>query len=75
MNIQAVQDEINRILYDGDTENANKDSNLISTKKELISGVISKEVMLNGEFKGAIADEHRRGGIHERDQASRANKH
>ena len=71
MNIQAVQEEINRILFDGDTENANKDSNLISTKKELISGVISKETMLNGEFAGMIAEEHRKGGIHIHDLTDR----
>ena len=66
-----VQNEIDRILFDGDVENANKDSNLISTKKELVSGIISKERVLTEAFVGPIAEAHRSGDMHIHDLTDR----
>lgn len=48
-----------RIIYDGDKENANKNSSLISTKKELLSGLISKELTLEFEIPNYIVQAHR----------------
>lgn len=47
------------ILESGDKENANKDSNLISTQKELIAGVVSKAMTLDYELKEEWAEAHR----------------
>ena len=41
---EEVKDESDRILYLGDTENANFDSSLISTKRSLIQGALTKEI-------------------------------
>lgn len=51
------------ILHEGDNENANKDSNLISTQKELISGVVSKQMVLDNEITEEWAEAHRKGFI------------
>lgn len=59
-----IIDETTELLNSGDTENANKDSKLISTRKELASGIISKHIALEYEIRPDIADAHRQGELH-----------
>lgn len=59
-----IIDETNDLLKEGDTENANKDSKLISTRKEIASGIISKHIALEYEIRPDIADAHRQGFLH-----------
>lgn len=58
-----IQKSTRGILENGDKENANKDSRLISTKKELISGVVSKEIALDYELSEEWSKAHREGDI------------
>lgn len=53
-----------RIIYNGDKENANKNSSLISTKKELLSGLVSKELMLEFELADKIVKAYKEGWIY-----------
>ena len=55
------------IIYKGDKENANKDSQIISTKKELLAGTLSNSIMLEYEMDKDVAQEHVDGGIHVHD--------
>ena len=59
------------IIYDGSKENANKDSQLISTKKELVSGALSKELYLEYELPKDIAEAHISGGMYIHDTGDR----
>lgn len=59
------------IIYDGSKENANKDSQLISTKKELVSGALSKELYLEYELPKDIAQAHIDGGMYIHDTGDR----
>lgn len=59
------------IIYDGSKENANKDSQLISTKKELVSGTLSKELYLEYELPKDIAEAHISGGMYIHDTGDR----
>lgn len=45
-------------------ENANKDSRMISTQRELLAGAISKEYALNKLLPPDVAEAHKRGWIH-----------
>lgn len=58
--LSATQD----VLDNGDKENANKNSNLVSTKKELVSGIISKHLALDYELPPKISTAHKEGYIH-----------
>lgn len=55
------------LLNKGDKENANKNSELISTKKELTSGIVSKYMTLNYEFPTDLAKAHIEGDLHSHD--------
>lgn len=55
------------LLSNGDKENANKDSNLVSTKKELVSGIVSKAIAYDYELPTDVAEAHIRGDIHSHD--------
>lgn len=59
--------ESNRILNEGDKENANKNSQLISTQKELISGIVSKNMTLDYELKKEWSIAHKTGMLHYHD--------
>ena len=59
--------ETNNLLKNGDKENANKNSSLISTQKELTSGIISKQIALDYELPKEVADAHKRAEIHSHD--------
>lgn len=56
-----------KLLSDGDKENANKNSELISTKKELSSGILSKNIALDYELPKEIALAHKNADIHSHD--------
>jgi anaerobic ribonucleoside-triphosphate reductase len=67
----SVLQESKAIIYEGSKENANKDSQLISTKKELISGSFSKEMYLEQELPQRIAEAHKNGDIYIHDTSDR----
>lgn len=47
-----------RVIFNGDKENANKNSALNSTQKEILGGLVSEQIMLNYELKNEIAKAH-----------------
>lgn len=59
-----IVDSTKDILENGNTENANKDSKLISTQKELVSAVVSKEMTLEYELDKEFAMAHKTCAIH-----------
>lgn len=61
---ENIKDETLRIVYNGDKENANKDSSLISTQKELIAGTVSSEMMLEWEAPIDSRNKHKNGLIY-----------
>lgn len=61
----------NKVVLSGDRENANKDSQLNSTKQALISEGIMKELMCNFELKPEWLEAHQDGYIHIHDLGSR----
>lgn len=61
----------NKVLNVGDTENANKDSTLNSTKQMLISEGIMRELMRNFELKPQWVEAHDEGWIYIHDLSSR----
>ena len=66
-----ISEKSKRIVYSGDKENANKDSSIVSTKKELLSGLLSEELMLNFELDKDIAKAHKDGYIYIHDLRDR----
>lgn len=61
---ENIKDEAIRIVNYNDNENANKDSKIISTKKELTAGVTSQELALEYEIPKASAKAHKDGKIY-----------
>lgn len=61
---EHIKNEALRIVNRQDTENANKNSDIISTKKELVSGVISEEVMLGYMLPKKSSRAHKKGYIY-----------
>ena len=61
----------NKVVYNGDKENANKDSSLNSTKQALISEGLMKELMKVFEMKPEWMEAHEEGWIHIHDLGSR----
>jgi ribonucleoside-triphosphate reductase len=47
------------IIYEGDKENANKDSCIVSTKRDLVSSLVGKELYLEYELAPHLADAHK----------------
>lgn len=47
-----------RVVFSGDKENANKNSAINSTQKEILGGLVSEQIMLNYELKHKIAQAH-----------------
>lgn len=64
-----VMESTKEILSNGDKENANKDSSLISTQKELISGVVSKSMTLDYELREEWSKAHKSGALQIHDLA------
>lgn len=61
----------NKVVYDGDKENANKDSSINSTKQALIGETYMKELMKNFEMNPKWIEAHEEGFIHIHDLGSR----
>lgn len=61
--IEATRD----LLSNGDKENANKNSEIISTKKELTSGIVSKHIALDYELPQDVAKAHKEADLHSHD--------
>lgn len=61
---ENIKEEAIRIVNYNDNENANKDSKIISTKKELTAGVTSQELALEYEIPRASAKAHKDGRIY-----------
>lgn len=61
--IDATRD----LLSNGDKENANKNSDIISTKKELTSGIVSKHIALDYELPQDVAKAHKEADLHSHD--------
>lgn len=68
---QNAAEHSNKIVYDGDKENANKDSTLNSTKQALISETLMREMMIQFELKPEWVKAHEEGWIHIHDLSSR----
>jgi anaerobic ribonucleoside-triphosphate reductase len=47
-----------RVVFNGDKENANKNSAINSTQKEILGGLVSEQIMLNYELQHKIAQAH-----------------
>ena len=62
-----ILDDETKLLSLGDKENANKNSELISTKKELTSGIVSKHMFLDYEIPPEYSKAHKEGDIHNHD--------
>lgn len=60
-----------KIVFEGDRENANKDSSLNSTKQSLVAETYMKELMRNFELEKEWIEAHDRGDIHIHDLGSR----
>lgn len=64
--------ETKRVTFGGDKENANKNSAINSTQKEIMSGLVSEQIMLNYEYKPYISRAHKEGWIYIHDLRDRA---
>lgn len=64
-------EESTKILFDGDKENANKDSELNSTKQSLISSGIMRQYMTRFVLRKEWVEAHKKGFIHIHDLAER----
>lgn len=51
--------EAENVIYNGDKENANKDTCIISTKKEVVAGIVASELYLNYELPKHLATAHK----------------
>jgi ribonucleoside-triphosphate reductase len=68
---ENIKDSSKHIVFAGSKENANKDSQLISTKKELISGELAKELYLEYELPPHISQAHKDGDFYIHDTRDR----
>ena len=62
-----IIDATRNLLDNGDKENANKNSEIISTKKELTSGIVSKHIALDYELPKDVATAHKEAYLHVHD--------
>lgn len=56
---QMILKESKNIIYEGDKENANKDSFIISTKRDLTASLVGKVLYLNNEIAPHLAEAHK----------------
>lgn len=61
----------NSIVFGIDKENANKNSRLISTKKEIFAGMISENIMLEYKVAKELKEAHEDGWLYEHDLRDR----
>ena len=66
-----IVDESNRIIYNGDKENANKNSLLISTKKGLLVSELSRQIMSEYELPKELVQPHVNGDLYYHDMGDR----
>ena len=71
MSFESLIENSKKIIFNGDTENANKDSSLNSTQKELLAGLISKELMMNYELFPEVVEAHTNNWIYIHDLSDR----
>lgn len=64
--------ETKRITFNTDKENANKNASINSTQKEIMSGLVSEQIMLNYEIKPYISKAHQENWIYIHDLRDRA---
>lgn len=67
---KTFQDLLKRtrqVIFDGDKENANKNSALVSTLKEIVGGLVSEVIALEYELPEDIAQAHKEGAIYKHD--------
>ena len=55
----SILKEAENVIYNGDKENANKDTCIISTKKEVVAGIVASELYLNYELPKHLATAHK----------------
>lgn len=55
----GILKDAKNIIYEGDKENANKDSCIVSTKRDLVSSLVGKELYLEYELAPHLAQAHR----------------
>lgn len=67
----TIMSSSKKIVYSGDKENANKNSAINSTKKELLSGLVSKELMLEFELPQEVVKAHKNNDIYIHDLSDR----
>ena len=51
--------EAENVIYNGDKENANKDTCIVSTKKEVVAGIVASELYLNYELPKHLSTAHK----------------
>ncbi|MGL5460772.1 MAG: anaerobic ribonucleoside-triphosphate reductase [Cetobacterium sp.] len=63
----SILEEEKVLLDEGSKENANKNTNLIATKKELTGGIVSKHLVLEHEINKEYAKAHKDGDLYNHD--------
>lgn len=71
MSFENIRENSKKLVFSGDTENANKDSALNSTQKELMGGMLSKELMLQYELSSDAVKAHSEGWLYIHDLTDR----
>lgn len=69
--IESIVLDAEKIMNTGDKENANKNSCLVGTKKDLCGGLLSKQLMLKYELPKEVANRHIDGYIYIHDLDNR----
>lgn len=69
--LKNLYDDVNDMKYYGYRENANKDSQLISTRGALMTEKLGKQLMLNYELKPEWREAHERGWLYIHDLGDR----
>ena len=71
LEFEKLINDSKRIIYNGDKENANKNSLLVSTKKGLVVNELAKKIMLEYILPKEISEAHKRGDIYLHDIGDR----
>jgi len=71
MSFENIRENSKKLIFSGDNENANKDSALNSTQKELMGGMLSKELMMQYELSPEAVKAHTEGWIYIHDLSDR----
>lgn len=71
MSFENISENSKKLIFSGDNENANKDSTLNSTQKELLGGMLSKELMMQYELFPEAVKAHNEGWLYIHDLSDR----